>query len=156
MISCQAYIDFCENQRGLQLINLRVTRGKSCAIYLTLWTKLWLPIAIHIQHGSTWVCLNITNSCATITVHTSVFSGSSEISKYLYYSTDNYCVSTWWKIRVACYHILVPMPHAHSVTVPNQTWEIGRVSMITRRYVGKREDKNHYGIWKAADFIMFR
>ena len=41
-------------------------------------------------------------------------------------------------------------------TGPNQTWEIGRVSMITRRYVGKQEEKNHYGIWKAADFIMFR
>ena len=27
-----------------------------------------------------------------------------------------------------------------------QTWEIGRFSMITRQYVGKREEKNHYGI----------
>ena len=26
-------------------------------------------------------------------------------------------------------------------TGPNQTWEIGRVSMITRQYVGKREEK---------------
>ena len=31
-------------------------------------------------------------------------------------------------------------------TGPNQTWEIGRVSMITMRYVGKREEKNHHGI----------
>ena len=34
----------------------------------------------------------------------------------------------------------------HSFTGPNQTWEIGRVSMITGWYVGKREEKNHYGI----------
>ena len=31
-------------------------------------------------------------------------------------------------------------------TGPNQTWEIGRVSMKTRRYVGNREENNHYGI----------
>ena len=38
----------------------------------------------------------------------------------------------------------------------NQTWEIGRVSRKTRRYVGKREKKNHYGIWKAVECNMFR
>ena len=35
---------------------------------------------------------------------------------------------------------------ADSSTGPNQTWEIGRVSMKTRRYVGNREGKNYYGI----------
>ena len=40
-------------------------------------------------------------------------------------------------------------------TGPNQTWEIGRVRMKTRRYVGNREEKNHYGIWKTAEFNMF-
>ena len=28
-----------------------------------------------------------------------------------------------------------------NLTGPNQTWEIGMLSMITRRYVGKREEK---------------
>ena len=42
------------------------------------------------------------------------------------------------------------------ITGVNQTWEIGRVSMKTRRYVGNREEKNHFGIRKTADFNMFR
>ena len=36
--------------------------------------------------------------------------------------------------------------HISSETGLKQTWEVGRFSMITRRYVGKREEKNHYGI----------
>ena len=43
---------------------------------------------------------NCTNSCIAIILHTSVFSGSSEISKYLYYLN---CLLTWGKIWVACY-----------------------------------------------------
>ena len=152
MISCQAYIDFCENQRWLYLINLRVTRSKSCAIYLTLWTKLWLPISIHIQHGSTWVCFKqyklMHNNYLT---HISIFRFLWNFEVPNNYSTDN-CVSTWGKIMVAWYHILATMPHAHSVTVPNQTWEIGRVSMITRRYVGKREEKKSLRNMKSCWF----
>ena len=41
---------------------------------------------------------------------------------------------------------LIFMYNIGSFTGPNQTWEIGRVSMKTRRYVGNREGKNHYGI----------
>ena len=45
---------------------------------------------------------NSTNSCTTIPLHTSVFSSSSEISKYFYYSTEN-CMFTWGQVWVACY-----------------------------------------------------
>ena len=45
---------------------------------------------------------NSTNSCTTILLHTSVFSGSSKISNDLYYSTEN-CMLTFGKIGVACY-----------------------------------------------------
>ena len=34
-----------------------------------------------------------------------------------------------------------PQRTKNVVTGLKQTWEIGRFSMITRRYVGKREDK---------------
>ena len=59
-------------------------------------------ISINIQHGGTRLFSNSTNSCITIILHTSTFSGSSKISRYLYYSTDN-CMLTWGKIGVACY-----------------------------------------------------
>ena len=43
------------------------------------------------------------------------------------------------------YGLIYILPSVN-ITGPNQTWEIGRVSMITRWYVGKREVTNHYKI----------
>ena len=43
----------------------------------------------------------------------------------------------------------------HHSRGPIRRGKSGGLSMITRQYVGKREEKNHYGIWKAADFICF-
>ena len=48
----------------------------------------------NIQYGALGCVSNSTNSCIAILLHTSVFSGSFEILKYLYYSTDN-CMLTW-------------------------------------------------------------
>ena len=39
-------------------------------------------------------------------------------------------------------------------TGPNQTWEIGRVSMKIRWYVGNREGKNNYGIFSFFFFFF--
>ena len=61
---------------------------------------------------------------------------------------DCYCMTTNRQYR--------PHNYLSNDTGPNQTWEIGRVSMKTRRYVGNLEEKNHYGIWKTAEFNMFR
>ena len=40
-------------------------------------------------------------------------------------------------------------------TVPNQTWEIGRVSMKTRRYVGNREEKIPSEYEKLLNLLCF-
>ena len=53
-------------------------------------------------------------------------------------------------------HIHTITSSLYNVTGPNQTCEIGRLSMITRRYVGNQQEKNHYRIWKTAEFNMFR
>ena len=79
-----------------------VTCGKSCAICLSLWWNYGFSISIIIQHGGTWLCFKQYKLMHNLSLHTSVFSGSSEISKYLYYSTDN-CMLTWGNIGVACY-----------------------------------------------------
>ena len=50
-------------------------------------TKLCHPFFHFDKYSSLGYVSNSTNSCTTILVHKSVFSGSSEISKYLYYST---------------------------------------------------------------------
>ena len=42
--------------------------------------------------------------------------------------------------------IIIWLSRMRGITGPNQTWEIGRVSIKTRRYVGNREYKNRYGI----------
>ena len=43
----------------------------------------------------------------------------------------------------------------NNATGPNQTWEIGRVSMITRRYVGKREGKITMEYEKLLSLLCF-
>ena len=41
------------------------------------------------------------------------------------------------------------------VTGPNQTWEMGRVSMTTRRYVGTRENKITTEYEQLSSLICF-
>ena len=52
----------------------------------------------HFDNYSTWYS---TNSCTPILLHTSIFSGSSKISKCLYYSIENYV--NMGQDGVACY-----------------------------------------------------
>ena len=49
----------------------------------------------------------------------------------------------------------VYLSHNTLFTGPNQTWEIGRVSMKTRRYVGNREEKITTEYEKLLSLICF-
>ena len=107
-------------------------------------TSHWVPLG---QHSCDHILIACQFLSQELLCHQQIWVMECGLCRYnkeertKYRALWNPIVNLLYKIPPCDIHVALCVIDNYWTTEPNQTWEIGRVSMKTRRYVGNPEDK---------------